>query len=152
MEHERSAGRLSAKEFLNRGRRLNELINSKLREAERLRQLAVSISSPPADGERVKGGIPQSKVENSVVKIMALEEEINAEIDRLVEVHREIRVAIERLSSPHERLILRERYINDMAWEDIADNLNYSVRQVTRLHGRALKSFAKANAPELKEF
>ena len=152
MEHERSAERLSAKEFLNRGRRRNELINSKLREAERLRQLAVSVSSLPTDGERVESGLPQSKVENSVVKIMALEEEINAEIDRLVEVHREIRVAIERLSSPHERLILRERYINDMAWEDIADNLNYSVRQVTRLHGRALKSFAKVTAPELKEF
>ncbi len=152
MEHERGAGRLGAKEFLNRGRRLNELIDSRLREVSRLRQLAASVSSPPTDGERIEGGIPQSKVENSVVKIIALEEEINAEIDRLVEVHREIRVAIERLSSPHERLILRERYINDMAWEDIADKLNYSIRQVTRLHGRALKSFAKANAPELKEF
>ena len=143
MNYERSAGRLSVKEFLNRGRRLNELIDSRLREVSRLRQLAASVSSPPADTERASGGLPQSRVENTVVKIVALEEEINAETDRLVDIHREIRTAIESLNSPKERLILRERYINDLGWEDIAVKLNYSVRQVLRVHGQALKNFAK---------
>ena len=143
MENEIKSVKMTAKEYLNRGRRLDELIDSKLREIDRLRRLSTSVSSPPADTERASGGLPQSRVENTVVKIVALEEEINAETDRLVDIHREIRTAIESLNSPKERLILRERYINDLGWEDIAVKLNYSVRQVLRVHGQALKNFAK---------
>lgn len=143
MENEIKSVKMTAKEYLNRGRRLDELIDSKLREIDRLRRLSTSVSSPPADTERASGGLPQSRVENTVVKIVALEEEINAETDRLVDIHREIRTAIESLNSPKDRLILRERYINDLSWEEIAAKMHYSVRQTTRLHGAALRRFEK---------
>ena len=130
---------MTAKEYLCRGRRLNELIDSNLQELQRLRQLATSIT-PNYEGEPVSGREMKSKTEEIVVKICSLEEQIQSEIDDYVDVQREIHTAIESVDNPNERLLLRERYINFRSWEDIAEKVGYSYRQTTRLHGMALKN------------
>lgn len=41
-----------------------------------------------------------------------------------------------------ERVALRAYYVQGMTWERVADLLHYDVRQVHRIHGRALQRLA----------
>ena len=53
----------------------------------------------------------------------------------------EAREALAQLTNPDESLILEMRYLLRNTWEEIAEETGYSVRHVTRLHGRGLQHF-----------
>lgn len=89
--------------------------------------------------ERVTGGRCGSGVESIVVKICEYEEKINAEIDNYVDALNEIRRYIDGIKNSNERLLLRLRYLDFKEWYEIAQTMHYSVRNVHRLHGKALK-------------
>lgn len=136
---------MTAKEFLMRGRRIDESIRSREEELKQLRQRAGSIT-PNYNAAAVAGGEVHSRTEDIVIKICALEDTIKGEIAALVAVQSEIREAIERVPSPTDRLLLRERYIKFRTWEDIAEIMGYSVRHTIRVHGRVLQRFAQTNS------
>ena len=52
-----------------------------------------------------------------------------------------IRDRIERMSDENEKDVLFYRYIKGMKWEEIAVKMMYTYRNVTKIHGRALKNF-----------
>ena len=60
---------------------------------------------------------------------------------RLQGIEVEIYKRIDRMQDQTEREILRYRYIDGLNWEQISTRLNYSKRNVTRIHGRALRHF-----------
>ena len=57
------------------------------------------------------------------------------------QVQKEIVEKIEALEDETERAVLDYRYIRGLQWEEIAVKMNYSYRNVTRIHGRALLNF-----------
>ncbi|MBE5825284.1 MAG: DUF1492 domain-containing protein [Butyrivibrio sp.] len=130
---------MNAKEYLNQGFLINERIDAKLEQIAMLRSLAtktsVTLSDMPGDPNKGK-----SRVEAIVVKIIGLQEEISADIDRLVDLRKEIMGVIDEVEDPEESLVLNLRYINNLSWEDIASQMDCSVRSVHRIHGRALEN------------
>ena len=50
-----------------------------------------------------------------------------------------IETAISTLEIPAERILLRKRYIEGKRWEQIAEDMSYSIRQIHRLHSKALR-------------
>lgn len=58
-------------------------------------------------------------------------------MERLLKESEAIEAAMQPLSST-EREVVRRRYSQGATWIDIAAQLNYSTRQVQRIHGRAL--------------
>ena len=79
------------------------------------------------------------------MKMIDLENEINADIDRLVDLKREMATLIERVVDPSHRLLLEMRYLGGNTWEDIAQKMGYDLRWVYRLHGKALQEFEVVN-------
>ena len=128
---------MTAKEFLNKGYKIDRRINAKLEQQANLRELASRTGAVISDMPRNpnKG---RSRVEEIIVKIMTLEEEINEDIDELVSLKSDITKAIGTVDDPEESLLLTLRYLNYKTWEDIADELNCSVRKVHIVHSRAL--------------
>ena len=53
--------------------------------------------------------------------------------------------AISQMPTGIYRTILIDRYINCKKWDDIAADMHYSVRHVTRLHGAALAEMVSVN-------
>jgi RNA polymerase sigma factor (sigma-70 family) len=53
-----------------------------------------------------------------------------------------IEAAIETLPAD-DRVLLRAYYVQGLTWEQVADLLHYTVRQIHRRHGRALLRLAK---------
>lgn len=132
---------MTAKQYLKQGYRLNEMIKSDLEELEQLRQFSTSISSSNLSGDTVSGSRPQeARFVNAVNKIVDLEVKINIEIDNYVDLKDTIRESINQLTNNDEKLLLRYRYINFFAWEDICKKLNVSMRTVHRFHASALQN------------
>ena len=69
-----------------------------------------------------------------------LENTIDEEIDRLVDLKVEIRSVINEVSDCDQQMILRYRYIHFCSWEDIANQMGYGLRWVHTLHGKALNA------------
>lgn len=127
---------MTAKEFLSQIRKCDNLINSKLAEIERLREFTTSITSTLKEDVVQSGGSPQ-RIADAIGKIVDLEREINADIDTYIALKKDIMDIIDTLDAPFCDLLYK-RYFKYEKWEQIAFEMNYSYRQVTRMHGRAL--------------
>lgn len=94
----------------------------------------------PQYGLAPGGGSGISKpVEDALVQAMETEEEIAAEISKAAGLLREIRSAIDAVPDAVQREVLERRYIGLQSLERIAVEMNYSYRQILRLHGWALQ-------------
>lgn len=87
----------------------------------------------------------------TVVKIIALEDDINARIDELVDLKGDALNRISNVSDKDQQNILIARYVSGEKWERIAVDLNFSIAQVYRIHGAALLDFAEKNPDILKD-
>ena len=110
---------MNAKEYLSQAFRLDQKINSKLEQVSKLRNLSMKASGLRL-AERISGTKEHSLMESALVKMIDLEYEINADIDRLVDLKREMATLIERVNDPSQRLLLEMRYLCGNTWEDIA--------------------------------
>jgi len=132
---------MTAKQYLRQAYRLNELINSHIREVEQLRLISTSVPSTDFSKERVQGGqLPGDRMSNIIGKIVDLEKQINDEVDSFVDLKKEIHDVIEAVKNPNERLVLRCRYIEFFTWEQVSDCMSYSIKQVHRIHSEALQN------------
>lgn len=132
MENQETA----VKAYLSRYSDLNESIDAKRKQVEKLRERAQTVSGGNSNG--VHNTLPYDKIGEITAKIVDLEREIIAEIDRSVDVQREIREVISAVPTERLRTILEKRYLNCMSFNKIAEELHYSYKQLYRLHKRAL--------------
>ena len=133
---------MTAKEYLLQAKYLDQQINNKICQLRMLNDLATKVTytmtgMPGGFGERV------SKQDSVVTKIIDFQKEINADIDRLVDLKREILISIQALSSVEYQLVLEKRYIMFEKWEKIAADMNTDIRNIYRIHGKALLELEK---------
>lgn len=129
---------MTAKEYLKQAFRLDHRIDSDITEMERLREMACSIGAPGFEEHYNPNHPTEAPFVRSLEKVWQMEEKINGEIDRLVDLKAQIRSVIEAVTDPNERMVLRYRYIHNMTWDQIGDELHADARTVRRWHGAAL--------------
>jgi DNA-directed RNA polymerase specialized sigma subunit len=129
--------KMTAKEYLGQTYRLDQRIDSKIEQVSSLRTLATKATSTISD---MPGSPTRNthRMEDIVVKIIELENEINADIDLLVTLKKEVPKVIDSVSNVDERLVLRYRYVHNLTWLKIGDALNADERTVRRWHNLAL--------------
>lgn len=123
------------KEYLLGYQRLNQRINRLLLEQQQWRELATRVS-PNLSGMPRGGG--EGDTQGAISKIIDLETEINAEIDKLVDKRKEIESIIRAVEDSTLRTLLEYRYINGKKWEEIALMMGYDYRYILKIHGKAL--------------
>lgn len=129
---------MTAKEFLNRGRELDAEIEQLKRLKRKAYDQATSVTAA-TDKPPISGGAGRDVFASYAQYATALEEQ-TAE---LLDVQRSIREAIEQVPNGRYRRLLTARYIEGMTWEQIACDMAYSFRQVTRMHGSALRALTE---------
>lgn len=129
---------MNAKQFLKQAYKLNEVIENDKEELETLRSLATSISNDISQ-ERVQTSVSNDKITNIISQIVDLENEIYKEIEDLIALKKKIRDAINKLEDVNEKLVLKNRYLLFLQWDDICEKMNYSRRQMFRIHDLALE-------------
>lgn len=126
---------MTAKDFLLRAWHIDERIDRKIEERERLTAKLTAGRMATLSGMPRGGRFDWT---DAVSKVIAIDDSIKAEIMELCRVKREVNDAIEAVEEIRLRRVLELRYRNYMRWESIADEMGYDVRQVYRIHGEAL--------------
>ncbi|MEA5085086.1 MAG: DUF1492 domain-containing protein [Lachnospiraceae bacterium] len=133
---------MTAKEYLCGAKDLDRQIKADLCELSLLRKMIGAVSAIDYARDRVQVS-PENSLEKSVVKLISLEEKINQQVDRFVDTKNEIKSKISFLKNRDEKLVLQYRYLCFMSLEMIAVEMNYSYRQIKRIHHRAIVSFER---------
>ena len=133
---------MTTKQYLNQIDRINRMINNKLAEIYQLKTMVCSISVS-ANEDKVQSSSDKDKLGSSVAKIVDLENEINKAIDVYVDKKEKIVAQIDSVKDIMEYQVLFSRYIEHKTFEQIAEDNDYSVRQILRIHGNALVEFEK---------
>lgn len=108
---------------------------------EELEERKTSIKSqiitdmPVGNGESMDILTLITKIEDSQIELVKKQ-------SKLVDIMESIEHAIDKLEDSTDRLILRSRYLQGKKWEEICVELNYSWRQIHRLHSNILKKIA----------
>ena len=134
---------MTAKEYLRSIRYLDNAINAKRAELDRLKRDMCSIKGVTYDGDKVQGGISDSM--KIVDKIIELNNVINAEIDKLVDLKAEAHNKIEKVCNEKFISLLTDIYINGYTIEQVAEKADKTYMTICRWHGQALNIFRKEN-------
>lgn len=129
-----------AKAFLSRAFSLNAKIDSDQRIIEELKLLAMSISTPGLEVSYNPNNPTEAAFVRYLDKICDMQQKVNAEIDRLVDIKAELFVVIGQVEDSNQQMVLRYRYLHLMGWDEIQAQMGYSGRWVHTLHARALEA------------
>ena len=127
------------KKYLSELRWMNQNINSRQRELDSIRRSFLKTSTIKDDKVQESGG----QYDDKYMLLLEISDEISAEVDLLVNKQRDVRQQIDQLDNALSVIVLRERYLNNQTWEEIAETTGQSVRNVHNLHGRALVEFGE---------
>lgn len=132
---------MTAKQYLKQAHYLDERINTKIAQVSSLHDLAKKATATLTD---MPGSPTRNthRMEDIIIKILMLENEINADIDQLVDLKDEILSVINGVDDEECRLLLEKRYLNFEQWEDIAAEMCTGSKNIYRLHDKALKMIA----------
>lgn len=107
-----------------------------VREKEEWRSLAEKIT--PSYSFEPKTQSVSSKVETGAEKILEIDNLLQEQIAKRVKLRLAIGAIINNIQNDKYRYLLSSRYIDGKKWDDIADEMNYSVMQIWRMHKEAL--------------
>jgi hypothetical protein len=128
---------MTAKEYLEQVRRLNNEINSLIVEYEMMQTLATKVTAS-CEGERVQASGNQDKIGSAVVKLIEYQEKINRKIDAYVDMRDDILQVLHKLSRAEYIDVLYKRYFEFKKWEQIACEIFMGFRGTLKLHAKAL--------------
>ena len=133
---------MNSREYLKQAYKLNEKIKDKQERLLSMKELSTCIGAIDYAKDKVQSS-PQGDAAfvKQIAKIIELEEELHEDLMQMCELQAEISKTIDMVDDVNCSLVLSKRYLLMKTWEQIAEEMNYSVSQVQRIHERALIIF-----------
>ena len=129
---------MTAKQYLNRARRIDNEINTLLELVQTTRESLESITQNyDSDGSQ------STKNPHKFDRLVELESLVDEKVDELIALKTEILGTISKLKDNRQRIILTEYYLKMQTWEQVAVDMHYSFQHVMRMHGYALKEITR---------
>ena len=130
---------MCVEEWLGEVEKLDQLIDAKIAERDRLIALATDITAKPMDGIPFSNtGTVSQRMQNAVIKLIMLEKELNELIKQYLDHKQQVVDALERLPAK-EYGVLHRYYIRYMTLEQIAEDMGYCRQQIWRIKKEGLK-------------
>ncbi|MDD4455017.1 MAG: hypothetical protein PHI67_06875, partial [Candidatus Methanomethylophilaceae archaeon] len=117
---------MTTKEYFEQALTLNKRINSKLDHLGALREMTTKASITLSDMPR-SSSRNMYQMQDIISKIVDLENEINGDIDRFVDMKREYMRIIREIRNPVFQLVMEQRYLCCRTWEKISEELGYEL-------------------------
>jgi len=128
---------MTAREYLKQAVLMDATIGRKI---DRLGDLDAQLTRSTAVLSMTPGAGHNDRLfEERMARFLALREEINRDIDRLVDLKEEIHRVIDALPEEKYRYVLEEHYLNRISFGQIADVLGYHPRSVKKIEERAIR-------------
>lgn len=138
---------MTAKEYLEQAWTLDQRINCMLEQQSTLKELATRTTNVLRH-DVVDQTRDVHAREEIIAKIIDMEKEIDAEIDRLVDLKREIYQVIGQVENPVYQTLLELRYLSFRTWDEIGAEMNYTRSTLMKYHKQALKEMEIPIIPE----
>ena len=133
---------MTAKEFLAKIQIYRSQLDTIMLRMEELYTEAEGVKAIVYDKDRVQVS-PENRFEAAMIRLETEAEKWARTRKRYEEEVRKRIDMIQRLDNNAYVRVLTLRYIDGKRWEEIAEELHYSFRHVTRLHGEALAAFSR---------
>lgn len=127
------------KEYLMSYKKACKRIESLKEQLNSLQEIEQSVRSQQIS-DMPKGGGRQQDLSDLMVKLEDLQIQIADAITESCKIKLEIEEALWKLEDPGEARVLRFRYIYFMPWEEISRTMNYSRKQIQRIHQKAIQN------------
>lgn len=135
------------KEYLNQVRNADKMIDLKQKRLDELNAQKTNIGSQDFSRERVCTSPSGDTLSRIVDKIVDLQKEINADIDRFIDLKAAIMRKIDLIHNADEQSVLYDKYFLYKTIQQIADDTPCCTRTVKRLHKKALEDLAIILSP-----
>lgn len=116
--------------------KIDRLINNKLKEIDRLKEIATSVSNPLSPNLAKSGN--NDKIATIITKIIDYQEDVAAQIDYYIDLKKQIVAEIESIESVEAMQLLYLKYIDGKTWKEIEIDMQISRAWMFRLHWIAL--------------
>lgn len=124
--------------WLNRAYYADKQLGALISQRCKLRELTQRITVSYEGKDKGGSASPKNSTEEALMKLADIEYSIDNKIKELAEVYVEINDVINTVSDSVSRAILTRRYLSFETMEQIAEGINYSVRDTKRKHKKAL--------------
>ncbi len=141
---------MTTKEYLGQIGRLDKTIQNKMAEILQYREMSFSLASISSD-VRVRTTPDVDRIGNAIARLDEMEQQLDEIIDRYVDRKNHIIAQIDAMEDEMHYQVLFARYIEKKTFEKIAMELNYSLRQISRVHESALADFESRYGAEYLE-
>ena len=134
----------AVKNYLSKAYQVELRIDDRVAMIQSLRDLAVKAGPTVSD----MPGSPNRNIrrmEDIIVKITDQENGLRDEIDRLLDLRKSIHDLIAQVDVPEQQVVLEQRYLRYLGWDEISGNIGVCRRQVYRIHDAGLE---KIKIPE----
>lgn len=140
---------MTPKEYLSQIKRLDMMIMQRIEQRAELEQL--NGLSGQGIGEKVQSS-PKGEAAfvRMVEKIDAINNEVNALINRYIDLKRKIIGQIQAMKNDQYIQVLYKKYVEGKRLEAISVEMNYSYHRLKHIHGYALKAFGDQFSDYLK--
>lgn len=134
---------MTKKQYLRQGYKIRQEIKIQRDILIELENNLDNVKSFDYSKDKLQGGPIQDDtiMIEKINKILEVQEIIKKKDFELKTFQANLYLEINRLSNTNEKILLQARYILNETWEQIAERLGYSVRQIHRLHSSALENF-----------
>ena len=129
---------MDAKEYLKLAWKVDQQIDDKIEQINILKELSEKTTAVLSDmpGKSTRNIHSREEV---IARMMDSEESLNQEVLKLIEIRENVRAAIAGVENVECRMLLEERYLCYHGWNEIAEDMGYSLDNVYKLHRKALK-------------
>ena len=129
---------MDAKEYLKLAWKVDQQIDDKIEQINILKELSQKTTAVLSDmpGKSTRNIHSREEV---IARMMDSEESLNQEVLKLIEIRENVRAAIAGVENVECRMLLEERYLCYHGWNEIAEDMGYSLDNVYRIHRKALE-------------
>jgi len=135
---------MTAKEYLSQIMDYDRQVRFYARQIEELKSMMYSVRGLSYDKDKVQ----TSAADDQMLKLIAQADNLTGkwqkEMDALMQAKARIMFEISLIERPSYKWLLMYRYVDGMKWSQVAAAMDASdMRELFRMHGRALKAFEK---------
>ncbi len=134
---------MTKKQYLRQGYKIRQEIKIQRDILNELENNLDNVRSFDYSKDKLQGGPVQDDtvMVEKINRIIEVQEIIREKETELKRIQANLYLEINRLTNTNEKILLQARYILNETWEQIAERLGYSVRQIHRVHSSALENF-----------
>lgn len=131
---------MTTKEYLSQIKNYDRRINHKLSQIYQYRTLLTNISIA-VKPDKIQATPEHDKMSKNIAKIVDLEREVNELVNKYTDLKQKIIEQIESLPNEEQIDVLAARFIQDLSFDEIPDEVGMSRRKVFYVYNKALEEF-----------